>query len=722
MRILHKMTMGMATAFSLTACVDDGSGTGGGASASLADGQVESALTTISMSSRGEYLVTFRRPGWTFGGSLGVRPFRIDTGIKGIDSLGSYTELGFSYAEHGLKSASIRAYDDVPVVLFNVEYRTESPNETSFPRLTKFPNLPNHLSYNGKFSRHSFTEFGADSPWVFFDDDANAFVLSAANHFMNASTQLSGGSLTAGVDPTVTTIPSGFSFQTILVAQPGINAAYETWGRALTRWSGKSLPTSDSVPSLERLGYWTDNGATYYYNYDTAKGYEGTLLSVRDHFEQQGIPLAYMQLDSWWYPKGPNVDWRDKSGGFYEYVADKTLFPNDLGPFRAALGVPFITHSRWIDPASPYRQQYSMSNNVSTDPAFWKAMAEYLSARGVDVYEQDWLNIQALPRTDNLHDQDAFMDNMAHAMAAKGITMQYCLQLPRHVLQGTKYDNLVTSRVSGDRFSREKWADALYGFRLVSALGIWPWTDVFMSSEENNLMMATLSAGMLGVGDAIGTADVANLRRAIRSDGVIVKPDAPLVPLDSTFVNSAKRSDAPSVAATYTDFGGAPAMRASYVWAYTQVGGNRPLTLTPAALGHTGSVFVYNWFRGKGQVQDASAAFTEDLSFSGDGPRSYYIVVPVGPSGIALVGDAGKYVSLGKKRVTRVSDDGVLAVDLVFAPGEGPVTLRGYAPAPPTAVASVGAVGPVTWDAASKSFSVTVSQADGTASLALRQR
>ncbi|WP_394832441.1 hypothetical protein LVJ94_38625 [Pendulispora rubella] len=712
--------MGMFTAFSLTACVEDGSVAGGEPNATLAGGEIESARTKVSMSSRGDYLVTFQQPGWSFGGSLGVRPLRIDTGIKGSDSLGSYTELGFVYADFGLKSAAIRAYEDVPVVLFTVDYREDSPNKTSFPKLTKFPSVPNHLTYNGKFSRHSFTELAADSPWVFFDDDANAFVLSAANHFMNASTQLAGGAMTTGVDPAVTSIPSGFSFQTVLVAQPGINAAYETWGRALTRWSGKNLPSSDAVPSLERFGYWTDNGATYYYNYDAAKGYQGTLLDVRNYFEQQGIPLAYMQLDSWWYPKGPNVDWRDKSGGIYEYVADKTLFPNDLGPFRTELGLPFVTHSRWIDPASPYRQRYTMSNNVSTDPAFWKAVAEYLSANGVEVYEQDWLNINALPLTNNLHDQDAFMDNMAHAMAAKGITMQYCLQLPRHVLQGTKYDNLVTSRVSGDRFSREKWADELYGSRFVSALGIWPWTDVFMSSEENNLIMATLSAGMLGAGDAIGSVNKANISRSIRSDGVIVKPDMPLVPLDTTFVNSARRSDAPTVAATYTDFGGSPAMRASYVWAYTQVGGNRPLTFAPATLGYTGNVFVYNWFRGKGHVQDAGTAFTEDLSFSGDGPRSYYIIVPVGPSGIALVGDAGKYVSLGKKRVTHVADDGTLAVDLAFAASEGPVTLRGYAPTAPTAVASVGAVGPLTWDATSKLFTVSVTQANGAASVAFR--
>jgi hypothetical protein len=498
----------------------------------------------------------------------------------------------------------------------------------------------------------------------------------------------------------------------VLVAQPGINETFETWGHALTSWSGKKLPTSDATPTLEQFGYWTDHGATYYYSYDMAKGYTGTLLAVRDYYTKLGIPLAYMQLDSWWYPKGPQDIWSASADGQYKYAADKTLFPTDLPPFRTQLGLPFITHARWIDPSSPYRTQYKMSNNVSTDPAYWQAIATYLQAGGVTVYEQDWLNQNALPLTSNLVDQDAFMENMASAMAAKGLTMQYCMPLPRHYLESTKFDNLITARVSGDRFSRLDWEDFLYVSRLASALGIWPWVDTFMSSENDNLILATLSAGMVGVGDAIGAASKANILDAIRSDGVIVKPDRPLVPLDSMYVNGAKGVDTPDVAATYSDFG---ALRASYVFAFNQ-GMSQVTTFTPAELGYTGQVFVFNWFAGLGEIiGDPSSAYTQNLRSGALGPSNYYVVVPVGPSGIALVGDAGKYVSLGKKRVTQITDTGTVSVSLAFAAAEGPVTLQGYAPRQPTATASVGTVGPVIWSAATKMFTVDVTQTDGAA-------
>ena len=90
--------------------------------------------------------------------------------------------------------------------------------------------------------------------------------------------------------------------------------------------------------------------------------------------------------------------------------------------------------------------------------------------------------------------------------------------------------------MKGDRFEQGKWTEFLYGSRLASALGAWPWADVFMSTEEDNLLLATLSAGMVGVGDELGAASKQNLLKAVRGDGVIVKPDAPIVPLDAAWL------------------------------------------------------------------------------------------------------------------------------------------------------------------------------------------
>jgi hypothetical protein len=75
---------------------------------------------------------------------------------------------------------------------------------------------------------------------------------------------------------------------------------------------------------------------------------------------------SFLQLDSWFYPKGPNA--------------------------------------RWIDPSSPYNIQYANSGKVVTDPAFWDDRMRYL-------------------------------DNMARAASVNGLTVQYCMPLPRDLLQ-----------------------------------------------------------------------------------------------------------------------------------------------------------------------------------------------------------------------------------------------------------------------------------------------
>jgi hypothetical protein len=712
---------------STTPPVDGSAGTivdGGAGDASLPPSDGGGVVTSgdgaapgaVEVDPSGTYRITFQTPAWTFAGSLGVAALGIQQ-TTGADGVGSYQEVTFQFTDTSAKAGSIRVYDGKPAAILTETYVAASTNDAApFPTFTTYPQLPYHATYSDtEFSPVSFATLTADSPFVFFDGNANAFILSAASDFMNASTAQasSNGALSSGIDPAVASIPAGFSHSTVLVAEPGINAAYATWGGVLTGLSGKTRVANDSAPYLERFGYWTDNGAYYYYNYDADAGYPATLEGVSSYFTSIGIPLAYMQIDSWWYPKGPQQLWNDKADGQYTYTADTTVLPSGLGSLQQGLGIPLITHARWIDTSSPYRSQYTMSNNVSIDPAYWASVAEYIASSGVTVYEQDWLNQAALPVTTNLTDQDAFMDDMASAMAEKGLDMQYCMPLPRHYLQASKYGNLTTTRVSVDRFSSPRYVDFLYTSLLTSSLGAWPWSDTFNSTEVDNLLLSTLSAGMVGTGDQTGTASAANLLQTVRPDGVIVKPDAPIVPLDATFVSQASGVDTPLVAAAYTDFGGG--MRASYVYAFN-VGTSVSASFTPAALGYSGQVLVFDYFQSTGALVAASAAYTQDLTNG----SSYYVVVPLGPSGIAFAGDAGKFVSLGKKRITQLSDTGTLSVSVAFAAGETSVTLHGYAASQPTASASAGSVGAVTWDAGTKMFAVPVMPSGGVATIALQ--
>ncbi len=683
-----------------------GAGMGGSAGAAAGPGPL------VSVDASGKYTITFAKPAWTFAGTLGAAATGIAT-VTGSDAVGAYHETTFSYQKSGARNGRIRSYDQVPVVIFGETTPASSSNIRNFPVLSTVPATSYHVAYQDiQFAPYTMSGFAGDSPWVFFDGSANAFIVSGASHFMNTQATRSGSTITVGIDAQIATLPAGFEQTAVLAADAGINQTYEDWGLVLRKLAGKKPNPSDLTTDLAKFGYWTDNFSTYYYKTQSGADYQTTLKNVRSYYAQLGTPIAYVQLDSWWYPKGSADSWQGSGsnrGGEYLYQADSTLFPSGLASFQQSLGLPLITHARWIDASSPYRSMYKMSNDVSIDPAFWSKIASYLKANGVATYEQDWLNQLALPNTSNLTDQDAFTDNMAQAMAGAGVNLQYCMGLPRHYLQSTKYQNLVTARVNDDGFSRNRWRVFFYTSRLAWSMGIWPWSDVFMSTQHDNLLLSTLTGGMMGVGDPINGADKASILRAIRADGVLIKPDVPILLMDRTIVAEAQGKTDPSIATTYSQHTGG---RTTYVFGFTS--SSTSMSFTPAELGYAGSVYVYDVNHGTGRLLTAAQPNTDTIS-----DTAYYIVAPVGPSGIAFLGEQGKLASTGAKRISDWSDDGTLTASVAFAAGESSVTLMGYAPSAPTATASAGTVGPVSYDASSKRFTVSVSPAGSSATVKL---
>jgi len=652
-----------------------------------------------SLDSCGAYQISVPSFAWTFGGNLGQTPTNIIVN-PGTDDVGAYSEIDFDYSQGGQRTGGIRVYQNDLTVLFKINYVQAATNSSPFPTLDTYPQHFQHLAYQGIFGLFTFSSLASDSPWVFFDSGGNTFVLSPASDFMVASTvQGTGGSIRSGISSQITSLPAGFAYQTLLVMGRGIDSTYEIWGQAMTKLQGKVRPTNDADPSLKYLGYWTDHGATYYYKFDSTKGsYEQTLLGIRDNFLQQGLELGYMQLDSWFYPKGATADWQN-DGGIYEYVASSALFPDGLKSFRQHLGVPLLTHARWIDPASPYRQTYKMSGNVVIDPLYWSSIGSYLHDAGVAIYEQDWLATKAQANF-NLTEPKAFMDDMATAMAVDGLSMQYCMPLPHHYLQTSLYSNITSIRTSGDGFKQSNWDQFLYGSQLAGALGVWPWSDVFMSSQPKNLLLSTLSAGPVGVGDPIGALNANNLLLAVRVDGIIVKPDLPLVPLDQTIINDSAGITHPMVASTSTNFG---AITAHYVAGYNRTS-DLKLAFSPSALGMTQPAYIYNYFTKAGKIVQPQDTFSDTIANG----IAYYIVMPVGPSGMAFLGDTGHYVSLGKKRITALTDNGSIAVSVAFASAESGRSVFGYSPSKPVITAIHGSVGTVSYTPSTGLFYVSV--------------
>jgi hypothetical protein len=302
----------------------------------------------------------------------------------------------------------------------------------------------------------------------------------------------------------------------------------------------------------------------------------------------------------------------------------------------------------------------------------------------------------------NVDTAEAFLNNMARACTEKGITLQYCMPSPCYFLQGSHYDNLTTIRTSNDRFNPDKWNDFLYTSRLAASMGIWPWADVYMSTETNNVLLSTLSAGPVGIGDAVGHENSRNIMEAVRADGVIVKPDVSILPLDQCYIADARHIESPLVASTYTDHNG---LKTEYVFAFNRSRSDAgEVRFSPSELGMTTPVYIYDYFAGTARRLNAGKTFSTILASQA---AAFYVVAPVGRSGIAFLGDRDKFVSTGRQRIISLRDEpGRLTIGIVFAKIEESVILHGYAVSAPEVVAQSGEAGAVQYDPATQHFTV----------------
>ncbi|TAK92890.1 MAG: hypothetical protein EPO07_18895, partial [Verrucomicrobia bacterium] len=411
----------------------------------------------------GNYTVTLKSPAWTFGGSLN-RSLKNTAVNRDTDSVGAYQQIAFEWnSGQTPMTGRICVYDERALVLFSDTCGTavEMPPEP-FPSFTALPtNLFVFSHSQHEFAPPQFAANEISTPWMLFDDKANALVISPASHYFVASMLGDGRQRVAsGFNKQLRNLPAGFTQQTVLAFGKGINRAWDLWGQALIGWQGVKRPGNDADTMLKYLGYWTDNGATYYYNYDRDKGYAGTLRSLVEHYRQEQIPLRYLQLDSWWYSKSmtgpegkvgqtknaklPEGEW-NRYGGLWEYKAHKSLFPDGLAAYQKSIGLPLVTHNRWVDLASPYREKYEISGVAAIDPKWWDEIAAYLKASGVITYEQDWLDriyTYSPAFSSNVNTGEAFLDNMARACKQNGLTMQYCMPYACYFLQGSRYENL----------------------------------------------------------------------------------------------------------------------------------------------------------------------------------------------------------------------------------------------------------------------------------------
>jgi hypothetical protein len=185
-------------------------------------------------------------------------------------------------------------------------------------------------------------------------------------------------------------------------------------------------------------------------------------------------------------------------------------------------------------------------------------------------------------------------------------------------------------------------------------------------------IISTLSAGPVGVGDALGGTNAQKVAAVVRRDSVIVKPDRPLLPIDSMYASDATNSRSPMITMAGSTFGDETVR---YVFAYPRTTTQEAVSVPLSDLGTSGPVFAYDWRQHTGELILPGGNLRMKFVDAWD----YQILSPVNRKGLALLGDTEQIVPLGKKRIAAIEDRGTLTITIEFARGENTLPISGYA-------------------------------------------
>ena len=377
-----------------------------------------------------------------------------------------------------------------------------------------------------------------------------------------------------GLQSSVVEIPKNFELETILSFKecPEYKTIYcglQHWGdRLLEHQNKKKLKDYGNDLIRDYIGYWTDKGAYYYYNTDDDNGnYDETIRKVANHFEEKNIPFRYIHYDSWWYPKGSDKGCKNWTAVTRPTGENYNTYFKSMENVYTELGYPISAHGRHWSNENDYLKDYKflIGNDSFTEARFslpleerfWDDLFQNAKKWGLISYQQDHLNDQWLKMGDSLLQSatvaDQWLFQMNRAAARHDINILYCMPMVKHVMASTALDQVRYLRVSPDYHfdASPQWLigmtnmlaevvglggfkDTFYTTSFQPGGGNSDWYSVNETRTELQSLVATFSSGQVGPGDGIGYMNRDLIMKSCNDNGLILRPENTLKPIDSS--------------------------------------------------------------------------------------------------------------------------------------------------------------------------------------------
>ena len=654
----------------------------------------------------------------------------ISTG-KGQDHLGNYESIDLAWKVPESPTSLItgfRLYSDAPCLVFVQQFPQGFKNYGSgnwivpsvvFPQfLSQFDERNDlYLWVSGGMFSHRFGYGNAASLagtvdlLLLADADDKAMILSPYANYLIATQQSTPAAavdetnpgkaaINCGIEGLIKEIPAGFEHQHILTVGTGIHRTFESWGKMLLSKSGKQVPSKYTGDNLKYPVYWDDYGAYYRehgFKEESFNCYEDVIIGVSEDAKHHGLKIGAYQVQ--------DLDQLRYKEGLFEPRAD--LFPHGLAWLREKLGAPLEAYIAWLYPNGPYRKKYPFfaappgdvpgesMGDVFYTPEYWQDTAERLASWGATLLQQDFQSVYEgdAEMMSGIDKMDAYFRNMAKALEEKGLTMQYCMQMPRNIMQSTENPVVTSLQGSWDHHVPPSepqpqhqdddpyvWKHLIFTSAFYGAVGIWPSRDNIQTVADPNayedVLLANLLGGEIQLGHRIGECNFDLVRKTWREgDGLILKPDRPIIPLDCCYRQGGAVGYTESKVSGNTWY---------YVLSLPPAG--HLCEFTPQDLGVKGRWAVYHHDIGRVWVVDAATP----IVLRRDVKHEYFVLAPVFENEVAIFGDIEKFVTMADMRISsaEVSLTGV-RVEVVSGQGHSP-TIAGYSSRHPSNVEASG--------------------------------
>jgi len=485
----------------------------------------------------------------------------------------------------GKKNKNLFGNPYISFPCFEGEFSEKGCSMLSFKRQVPF-NFP--VMWKGKVI-DSFRD-GKNVPLLITDESYRTVLLSPLTNLLYGTVSISSfpPSVRCGIPRAIKSIPIGTGHKTLMVYGQGINATIDRWGELMRRQYGVEAVKMDADVSLKYISYWTNAGSAYWYNSYKKADYESTFRKLRAHHEAIGLSFGSYQLDSWWYKKEGDdytsgiTEWEPKSVTrcknfnatlpFLQHYRDLTLFVKDkISYVQSIINKPIGCHFKQLSNESVYVcenrddflcEEFPMPKNKEVARKLFREIFSHPQWRLAYVVHDwlQWMNDRHSVFKDYYLGPEYFeaLDEVCREIpssdnACGHLTIQLCMTQPHMTLNSVTMESVTSIRSTSDSYSffvegTKRWWWHIYSSRFIQALGKYAFYDNRLTAKRHTHPLSSwpklemiwlgLSCGPIGIGDPIGKEHIELIRRAVKEDGEIIKPDFPSVPLDQCYLQN----------------------------------------------------------------------------------------------------------------------------------------------------------------------------------------